>query len=135
MHHSLVLVESPRGVRKPGQGLLYCMTSVCTSLIKHCSFSGCRSASRASLYHQRGNGDEWGDADSMTFLLQYKGPIFTLKATVVNMEEEQLSFCLRGTNGTHKKKLFSRVYSTQFQIVYNINYSISVNLLNSNSNY
>ena len=58
----------------------------------------------AFLYHQRENGAQWGDADSMTVLLQYEeGPFVTLKASIMNPEPEQLRLWIRGTKGTYKK--------------------------------
>lgn len=56
------------------------------------------------LYYQRENGAQWGDADSMTVLLQYEsGPFVTLKASIMNPEPEQLRFWVRGTKGAYKK--------------------------------
>jgi hypothetical protein len=58
----------------------------------------------AFLCHQRENGAQWGDADSMTVLLQYEeGPFVTLKASIMNAEPEQLRFWIRDKKGTYKK--------------------------------
>jgi hypothetical protein len=56
------------------------------------------------FHYQREKGEEFGDQDSMTVLLHYKkGPLVTLKASVINVEPNQLRFWIRGIEGTFKK--------------------------------